>query len=81
MAKDVKQVNVVQDPDKPVATEIMAQAIVDIDKAFKSILNAGLNRNALVVLLYHATAGSVNKTQINHVLDAMDDLRKTYCTR
>ncbi len=63
---------VVQDPDKPVAVEIIAQSIVDISKAMKQIGNSRLEERA-VVLLIHDLSG-VSMGDIKKVLRAGRDL-------
>lgn len=63
---------VVQDPEKPIAVEIIAQSIVDISKAMKQISNSSLEERA-VVLLIHDLSG-VSMGDIKKVLRASRDL-------
>lgn len=70
---------VVQEPDKPIAEEIIAKAIIDISEATKKALNAGLKREAIVTLI-HANS-SVGKPHIRLVLNNLESLRQTWCTR
>ena len=48
-----KPIKVEQDPEKPVETKVLAQAIVDIGKAARALADSGLNQKAIVVLVAH----------------------------
>lgn len=69
----------VMQPDEPIAAEIMATAIIDIDTAMKKLSTSGLKRNAIVVLI-HDRSG-VGKRDIEIVLNNLEDLRAMWCTR
>jgi hypothetical protein len=71
--------NVKQDPEAPIAAEIMAQAIMDIAAAMEKIGRSGLKRKAIVALI-HDTSG-LRKGDIELVLNNLESLRATWCTR
>lgn len=71
-----KSVKVVQDDEKPVSKEVLAQAIVDIAAAGKRLAAAKLNRKAVVLLLAHSSG--VNRTEVGLVLDSIADLEREY---
>lgn len=74
-----KQLKVVQqEGEEPIAAEILAQAIVSIDKGIKAINRSGLKRKAIVLLI--SRSASVTQRDTENVLDAMDGLRKEYTT-
>lgn len=81
-------VKVVQDETTPVQIEVLAEAIVQLDEATKKLLKSGLNRRALVVLLAammpakkYGSGRIAGPPAIVAVLDALDGLRKEYCTK
>lgn len=71
------RIKVVQDKDKPVAKETLAEAIVRIGEAADALKRSGLNEDAIVTLL-HAKCG-VGKPAIRDVLYGMRQLRAWYC--
>ncbi len=73
---DEKPLNVRQDPEKPVEREVLAVAIVSISDAMNRLLRSGLNRRAIVALLYDFT--KVPKRSIEDVLDGLDELKNKY---
>lgn len=74
-----KKIVVTQDVDAPVATQILAKSIVDIDKHFKAVLTAGLKRETLVALL-HDSSG-VAKGTIRIVLNNLETLKEQWCSK
>jgi hypothetical protein len=70
---------VTQDADAPVATEILAKSIVEIDKHFKAVLNAGLKRETLVSLI-HDSSG-IAKGTIRVVLNNLETLKEQWCSK
>lgn len=70
---------VTQDADAPVAAEILARSIVEIDKHFKAVLNAGLKRETLVALV-HDSSG-IAKGTIRVVLNNLETLRQQWCSK
>jgi hypothetical protein len=73
---DRKVVNVVQNPDKPVAAQVIADAIVEIAKAMKTLNDSRLKRRAIVTLLHDAT--TVSRTDIGDVLNGLEQLEKEW---
>jgi len=69
-------VNVVQNPDKPVPAEIIANAILEISKAMKSLNDSRLKRRAIVTLLHDSC--QVSRTDIINVLDGLEQLEKEW---
>lgn len=80
-----QKVTVVQDPEEPVETEILAEAIVGISNAIKKLRESDLNDRAIVVLINaslpsNGKGGKVaNLTTIRAVLDAIEELKENYC--
>lgn len=75
MAKSPKA-KVLQDPEKPIATEIIAKSIVDLSAAAKKMLASGLTERAIIVLLQDHT--KLGQTDIRTVLRALPELAATY---
>lgn len=74
-----KKIVVTHDVDAPVATEILAKSIVEIDKHFKAVLTAGLKRETLVALL-HDSSG-IAKGTIRVVLNNLETLKEQWCSK
>ena len=55
----------------------LGQAVIKIGEAADAMMRAGINRRALRLLL--ADASGVTKADVGRVLQALVDLRKTYC--
>lgn len=72
-------VRVKQDPQEPVAAEIVAKAIIDISDAMKKLSNSGLKRTAIIALVHDSTG--LPKRVVNSVLTSLEDLRTEWCTR
>lgn len=68
-----------QDEQEPIPAEIMAQAIIEIAAAMEKLNNSGLKRKAIVALI-HDTSG-LGKRDIEMVLNNLEALRTTWCTR
>lgn len=62
--------------DKPVATEVIAQAIVEISQGVKVLRAGKLNDKALLILL-HKSSG-VAQYEIKKVLASLQTLEKDY---
>ena len=78
MSKATK-IEIKQDPEAPVAAEILARSIVEIDTAMKRLSNSGLRRKAIVALI-HDTSG-IGKRDIEIVLNNLESLRATWCLK
>jgi hypothetical protein len=72
----IKKVIVKQEAEKPVETEVLAAAIVEIGKAAKRLAASSLNRKAVIVLLAHQTG--LGMGTIKTVLEGIADLESTY---
>jgi hypothetical protein len=68
-----------QQPDDPVAAEVIARAIIDISDSMKKLSTSGLKRKAIVALV-HDTSG-IRKGDIELVLNNLESLRETWCSR
>lgn len=77
MAKE-KSVVVVQDPEKPVAAEVLAQAIVDVSKGAQALLNGKLKRRAVLLLIQDQVPARIGLETIGQVLDSAANLAKAY---
>lgn len=79
-----KKLKVMQQPDKEVPTEVLAQAIVDIADGIKRLRAGRLNEKALTLLIQHA-APTKNRSgqryglsEISDILDGIESLERTY---
>jgi len=70
-------IKVKQEDEKPVAKEVLAEAIVRIGEAADLLRKSGLNERAIVVLLNDYT--KVGKGDIQLVLNGLRQLRAWYC--
>lgn len=70
------KVRVIQDPEAPIAIEILAKAIVDVSAAAKKMMKSGLTEEA-IVLLIHDESG-VGKPDIRRVLRSIPELAAKY---
>ena len=65
--------------DTPVAAETIAEAIIGVSEGMKQLSNSGLKRRAIVALI-HETSG-IGKKDIELVLNNLESLRATWCTK
>ncbi len=56
----------------------LADSIHRISAALEELRRSGLNEKAIIVLLVHKT--KIGSRSIKTVIDAMRDLKKTYCS-
>ncbi len=70
-------IRVTQDPEKPIAKDVLAEAIVKISKAATELRASGINEHGVIVLLAHET--KLGRTTIKMVLNALGELRRLYC--
>ena len=73
------KITVKQQPEAPVAAEVLARAIVEISDAMKKVATSGLKRKAIVALI-HDHSG-IGKRDIEIVLNNLEGLRETWCSR
>lgn len=77
-------VDVIDDPEKPIEKKILAEAIVDVSKALKKLGASGLNRRAIIVLIYDSIPApkyprnKTSKGEIGDILDALETLKDRY---
>jgi hypothetical protein len=65
-----------QNPEKEIATEVIAESIVAISDGIKKLRAGRLNDRALVLLLHDVTG--VARRDIKVVLDGLQSLESTY---
>lgn len=73
----MSRIRVKKNEEKPESKEILAEAIVNIGNAARKLSVSGLNRRAIVALLYDMT--KINKTEIGTILDGLNQLENWYC--
>ena len=64
--------------EENIAPALLAKAICDVADAAKTILGGPLKRRAIVVLLQDSIGPGITKKQIEQVLDAAADLKRSY---
>jgi len=69
------------DAENPVPTEILAESIVKISKAAERMFASGLNRRALVLLVWDLVPNHVGKREVEAVLDALPQLEKAFISK
>lgn len=74
-----KAVVVKQNEQAPIASEIIAKAIIDIADAAKRLSNSGLKRRAIVLLISHQSGVAMRNVEL--VLNNLEALRDDWCTR
>lgn len=72
-----KKIIVDQDPEKPIEKHVLARELVLLSGAAQALLKSGVKHHDLVVLLQHRSGGLSQQT-IRAVLNAIDELSKTY---
>lgn len=71
MAKN-NQVKIAQDPEKEIATEVLAKSIVEIAAGMKKLTASPLERDTIVHLV--AWKSRVPKEETAKVIDTLEDL-------
>jgi hypothetical protein len=74
-----KPIKVEQDPEKPVETKVLAQAIVDVGKAARALAASGLNQKAIMVLVAHDSKQP--QYVVKTILESLSVLARTYTLR
>lgn len=67
------KISVKQDPDKPIAAQVIANAIVEIADGMKKLNSTRLSRDAIVTLLHRSCRG-VSRENIFTVLLNLESL-------
>lgn len=70
---------VIQDKEKPVSTQILAESIVELSTGIKKLLSGGLNDRAVEVLLRDSS--NVSITDIRKVMKSLGTLAQNYVRR
>jgi hypothetical protein len=78
-----KQVVVKQDDAQPIAVEILAQSVLNLEKAAKRIEQSGLTTQAIALLLWDALPAKncPTRAQISAVLTCLPRLAEIYTRR
>lgn len=72
-------IRIVKDKEEPETTELLAKSVVQVAEASQKLLNSGLTKRAIVVLLQDGIGVSkINKHQIELVLDNLPRLKAWY---
>jgi hypothetical protein len=79
MNKPRIKIEIQQDPEAPIAAEVIAKAIIDIDASAKAILTAGLKYETIVTLIHDHSR--LSKRDIRLVLNNLADMRQTWCSK
>lgn len=64
---------------EPIGAELIAKAIIDISAGMKKVLAAGLKYEAIVTLV--AASSGVPKSQVRLVINNLDQMKETYCSK
>lgn len=72
------EVQVIKSEIEPEPTAVIAASIIKISDGFEKLLNGGLSRRALIVLLKDQTG--VPQHQIDRILDALPALKAAFTT-
>lgn len=76
--KKAQNVKVVQDPEKPIATEIIAESIQTIAEGMRTLTSGRLNNRALLTLIKDACPARISFQDIRMVLVAIESLDKMF---
>lgn len=72
-------IKIVKDEENPESLELMAKSVIEVAEASKKLLNSGLTKRAIIILLQDGIGpGKINKTQIELVLDNLPRLKAWY---
>jgi len=72
-------IKIKKDEINPESTELLAKSVVQVAEASKKLLNSGLTKRAIIVLLHDGIGVSkINKKQIELVLDNLPRLKGWY---
>lgn len=78
--KKQPEITIGQKPDAPIATEILAKAIVDVAAGMKRILNGPLGENTIILLIQDAAGGrgAISQDDVKRVLRSAARLEELY---
>lgn len=74
--KTMLKYSVTTDKLKPESVEILAENLKVIADSFKKVLNSGLSKRAIIVLIKDRCSNSLSMNQIETVLDEAANLDK-----
>lgn len=79
----MKQVKVVQNPEKEIPAEVLAESIVAISQGIRRLRAGRLNDRALVLLIQYASppvgrSQRIGQTEVRAVLEGIESLERTY---
>jgi hypothetical protein len=69
-------ITIKRNEDQPESMELVAKAVLDIDAGFKRMMNSGVSRDLIVLLLHDMT--KVGKPHIRAILSAAPKIADTY---
>lgn len=75
-----KNIKVVQDEEKPIPVEVMAESIKAISEGIKKLRSSRLNDKCLLLLIQHATplTPRPSMTEIRAILDGIESIEHEY---
>lgn len=79
MNSQEKRIKIQQDAEKPIERAVLEAHIIEISKSMNKLLESGLNRKAVIVLIADST--KQGKREIEYVLNSLEQLSEDYCTR
>ena len=74
----IRKVVVKQEEESPIAVEVLARSIVDMEKGVRRIQQSGLSNRAIALLLRDCMSGNHNLAEIIQVLDYLPKLANVY---
>lgn len=79
----MKKVKVIQNEEKPMPVEVIAESIKSISDGVKKMRSGPLSDNAIYLLIHHASpsvgySGKPSMKQVRSVIEGMESLEKTY---
>ena len=77
----MKKAEVIKDQGNPVVIQVLEEAIVNISRSIKKVLNGNISRRAIVLLIQDNTSPKVSQNEIRAVLDSIESLETTYITK
>jgi hypothetical protein len=80
-SKKAQNVRVIKNEEEPETPEVLAESIIKISKGFESLVNQGLTKNAIIVLIQGMPGVTLSKHDIQVVLDNLPKLASYYVKR
>lgn len=77
-----RKLKIEKDPENEVPVVVFEQAIVDLERGFKKLMEGNLTKRAIVLLVQDAAGtGYVSKVQVEAVLKAASSLASIYLVK